>query len=177
MNSKAISVLALPISQRDHIQGATTAPFSLVQYGDYQCPHSGAIYPILQSLLQELGDQVCFAYRHFPRSNIHPDAQHAAEAAEAAASQEKFWQMHDCLFTHQHALGNGYLVDYAALIGLNVQQFLREMGSDLHVNRVWEDMVSGTRSGVRQTPTLFVNGSRYSGEWSEGSLRQTLLQG
>ncbi len=176
MNSKTVPILSVPVSARDHSRGLSTAFITLVQYGDYQCPNCGSFYPALQNVLHQLGDQIRFVFRHFPCSDVHPDAHLAAEAAEAAASQGKFWEMHDCLFTNQHALSNGYLVDHAVSVGLNIRRFLREVTGDIHVSRVLEDIASGKESGVNHTPTLFINRISYRGDLSEESLHQTLAE-
>ncbi|NJN87283.1 MAG: DsbA family protein [Leptolyngbyaceae cyanobacterium SL_7_1] len=169
-----VNTLALPISQRDHVQGAMTAAIALVQYGDYQCPHCASIYPVIQTLQQQLGEQLCFVYRHFPCPEIHPDAQHAAESAEAAATQGKFWQMHDCLSVNHQALNNGYLVEYAIALKLDIEQFLREVTSDRYVQRIQEDVESGKASGVMTTPTLFINGYRYRDRLDQRTLLNAL---
>ncbi|MEB3211007.1 MAG: DsbA family protein [Leptolyngbyaceae bacterium] len=176
MNPPTASILAVPVSSRDHIRGSTAAPVTLVQYGNYQCLQCGAAYRILKRIAAQFDEQLCFVFRHFPIVRFYPNAHHAAEAAEAAASQGRFWEMHDCLFTHQYALGNGYLVDYAALLNLNIPQFLREITSDMHVSRVRDDIRGGLRSGVQRTPAFFINGIRYQGKLSEESLRQALMQ-
>ncbi len=169
-----VSTLMSPVSLQDHCWGLPTAALTLVQYGDYQCPNCGSAYPLLLELLEDTGDQVCFVFRHFPRNHVHPHAQHAAEAAEAAASQGKFWPMHYHLYACQHALGNGYLVEYAAELGLDVTQFLQEVTGDRFVNRVQADIASGRASGVVDTPTFFINGQRYSGAHTPTALRHAL---
>ena len=171
---RPVSELTQPISPRDHRWGPPTARLTLVQYGGYQCPTCGAAYPLLLSLLDRLGDQMCFVFRHFPRSEVYPHAQHAAEAAEAAASQGKFWPMHHHLYSHQQALGSGYLVEYAVDLGLDVRQFLREVTGDCFVSRIQDDIASGRASGVVDTPTFFINGHRYSGDHTQTALLDAL---
>jgi protein-disulfide isomerase len=109
-------------------------------------------------------------FRNFPRADIHPHAQNAAEAAEAATAQRKFWHMHDCLFANQTALSNGYLVEYAAMLDLDVNHFLRDIAEDVRVERVRQDVESGIKSGVSTTPTFFINGIRYDGKCDRTSL-------
>ncbi|BAZ13264.1 hypothetical protein NIES4071_51030 [Calothrix sp. NIES-4071] len=109
-------------------------------------------------------------FRHFPQPDIHPHAQHAAEAALSAAKQGKFWQMHDCLFQNQGAHGLGYLVEYAVTLGLEVNQFLQDIARDVHIERVQQDVDSGIKSGVSKTPTFFINGVRYDGEFEGAAL-------
>ena len=155
--------LTIPISSRDHIQGNPDAPMSLLEYGDYECPFCGDAQPIVKAVQRGLGDNLAFAYRHFPLTNAHPHAQRAAEAAEASSAQGKFWEMHDVLFENQDALEDEDLMQYAATIGLDVPRFMRELGARIHTSRVREDFKSGVRSGVNGTPAFFVNGFRYDG--------------
>jgi len=154
--------LTLSVSDRDHCQGNPTAAVTVVQYGDYQCPGCQAAHGIIQSIQQQLGDQIRFVFRHFPQSYLHPNAYHAAEAAEAAASQHKFWEMHHHLWEHQLQLADSNLVEYAIALDLNVDQFLYEMAIDDHVPRVQADIESGIQSGVIKTPTFFINNVKYS---------------
>ena len=149
------------VSQRDHQQGPETAPVTLVEYGDYECPYCGEAYPIVKEIQRRLGDRLRFVFRNFPLTQSHPHAEHAAEAAEAAAVQGKFWEMHDSLFEHQRALGDAHLVQYAVALNLNEERFVREMTEHVHTNRVHEDFLSGVRSGVNGTPTFFINGVRH----------------
>jgi protein-disulfide isomerase len=167
--------LILPAGSRDHVQGLDTAPFTLVEYGDYQCPACQEAHRIVQALQQQLGARLRFVFRHFPQAAIHPEAPHAAEAAEAAGAQGKFWQMHNTLFENQQNLGNGFLMEYAMTIGLQINRFLAEMTEDVHVKRVQEDYSSGVRSGVISTPTFFINNMRYDGKWDEAALLAAIL--
>lgn len=169
------STLTSPINPQDHLWGPPTAALTLVQYGDYQCVHCGSAYPFLKGWLERLDDQMCFVFRHFPRNDRHPHAQHAAEAAEAAANQGQFWPMHHQLLTHQHALGGGYLVEYAVDLGLDITQFLREVTGDRFVSRVQADVDSGRDSGVVSTPTFFINGQRYTGDPTPAALWKALV--
>src|SRR5437667_11411319 len=157
--------LTLPVSQRDHQQGPETAPVTLVEYGDYECPYCGQAYPIVKEIQLRLGERLRFVFRNFPLTQAHPHAEHAAEAAEAAAGQGKFWQMHDRLFEHQQALDDAHLVQYAVALNLDQGTFKREMTEHVHTNRVREDFLSGVRSGVNGTPTFFINGVRHDGAY------------
>jgi protein-disulfide isomerase len=121
-----------------------------------------------------MGDELCFAYRHFPLTQIHPHAQQAAEAAEAAAVQGRFWELHDLLFTHQDRLTLRDLLGYAAALGLDVPRYALELGNHVHAPRVREDFLSGVRSGVNGTPTFFVNGVRHNGGYDLESLLEAL---
>lgn len=169
-----LAVLQVPVSGRDHSQGPSDAATTLVEYGDYECPHCGRAYPIVKEIQRRLGDRLRFIFRNFPLSESHPHAQHAAEAAEAAGAQQRFWQMHDRLFEHQHALGDGRLVEYAESVGIDAQRVERELASGVHRARVREDFLGGVRSGVNGTPTFFIDGIRYDGSWDPDSLTAAL---
>jgi formate-nitrite transporter family protein len=158
------------------MRGDENAPVTLVEYGDFECEHCGEAHPMLMQLMDEVGEQVCFVYRHFPLSQSHPNAQRAAEASEAAASQDSFWAMHDMLFTNQDALDESSLRNYAEKIGLDMSQFDREMETGVHSDRIRDDFLSGVRSGVNGTPTFFINGERYDGPASLDDLRKAIEQ-
>jgi len=151
----------VPVGPRDHKQGSEDAPVTLVEYGDYECPYCGAAHPVVKEIKRRLGDQLCFVFRHFPLTQIHPHAENATEAAEAAGAEGKFWQMHDTLFENQQALDDVHLVRYAAALKLDVDRFERELAEHLYAKRVREDFLSGVRSGVNGTPTFFINGVRH----------------
>jgi protein-disulfide isomerase len=158
----------MPVApQRDHIQGLETAPVTLVEYGDFQCPNCGEAYPIIKSIQKQMGRTLRFVFRHFPITESHPDAAHAAEASEAAAAQGKFWEMHDRLFEHQDDLGRRALHADAEQLGLDLRRFDDEMKAHSYAERVREDFSAGLRSGVNGTPTLFINGERYDLPWDE----------
>jgi protein-disulfide isomerase len=163
--------LFVPPSIQDHIQGVLSATVVLVMYGDYQCCQSAHVYRLIKASQRQLSsssgeNDLCFIFRHFPQVQIHPHAQRAAEAAEAAAAQGQFWQMHEMLFTHSQALGNGYLVEYAHDLGLDVSQFLQDLSRQVHVDCINQDIQSGHHSGVTAAPALFINGIRYTGCWN-----------
>jgi protein-disulfide isomerase len=155
--------LKLPDPERDHVQGAIDAPIALLEYGDYECPFCGEVQPIVTEIQRRLGDDLCFAFRHFPLTNVHPHAEHAAEAAEAAANQAAFWPMHEMLFANQAALDDESLAEYAAALGLSVKRLIQEVISGAHAQRIREDFKSGVRAGVNGTPSFFINGQRYDG--------------
>src|SRR6266496_4068606 len=144
--------LTIPVGEHDHVDGPASAPVTLVEYGDYECPYCGAAYPIVKEIQQQLGDQLRFVFRNFPITTAHPHAEHAAEAAEAAGGQGKFWEMHDYLYEHQRALSDQDLEEYAAAIGLDVEQWDRDMEGGAFTDRVREDFMSGVRGGVNGTP-------------------------
>jgi protein-disulfide isomerase len=159
--------LTPPVGEQDHVAGPPDAPLTLVEYGDYECPYCRMAYPIVKAAQRELGDRLRFVFRNFPLAEIHPHARHAAQAAEAAAAQGKFWAMHDMLFEHQDALEDADLVRYAELLGLDADRVARELNAGTYAKRVRDDFRSGVRSGVNGTPTLFVNGERYEGSWAD----------
>jgi len=166
--------LGVPVSERDHSQGPATAAVTLVQYGDYECPYTRQSTTIVRAIQQQLGDQLRFIFRNFPLTEIHPHALHAAFAAEAAAAQGKFWQMHDYIFHHQHTLEDSDLEQFAEAVGMDMQQFARDMAERPYISRIEEDLQSGIRSGVRGTPTFFINGVLYRGSWEHDALLDAL---
>ena len=158
--------LALPVSEdRDHLRGRTDAAVTLVEYGDYECPYSGAAYPIVKQIQTRMGGRLRFVFRNFPIPSLHPHAERAAEAAEAAGAQGKFWEMHDRLFQSQPRLGDEFLSSYAERLGLDVDRFHKELSEHTHAGRIREDLLSGERSGVPGTPTFFINGVRHAGSF------------
>jgi protein-disulfide isomerase len=158
------AVLTLPVTPgRDHIAGRPDAPASLVEYGDFECSFCGAAYPVVEAVRDTMGDEMQFVYRHFPITTLHPHAEPAAEAAEAAGAQGQFWPMHHLLFEDQQHLDMPDLAARAAVLGLDVDRFASEVVERVHADRVHEDFMSGVRSGVNGTPTFFVNGVRHDG--------------
>jgi len=157
--------LALPVSDRDHILGPETATVTLLEYGDYECPYCGLAHPIVKELLRRFGDQLRFVFRHFPLIQVHPHAEHAAQAAEAAGRQGKFWEMHDYLFEHQDALDDTNLVLYAIDLNLDLPRFEQDFGDPAIIEHIREDVLSGIQSGVNGTPTFFINGVRHDGSF------------
>jgi protein-disulfide isomerase len=155
-------LLTIPVSEdRDHIQGQADAEVTLVEYGDYECPYCGAAYPIIKEVQARMGDRLRFVFRNFPIATSHPHAEQAAEAAEAAAAQGRFWRMHDLLFENQKRLRDEDLRAYAEQLALDIEQFDNEREKHVHAPRVREDFMSGVRSGVNGTPTFYINGVRY----------------
>ena len=162
--------LRVSVTAQDHVQGPDTAAVTLVEYADYECPYSRRAYPVVQQLQRELGDQLRFVYRNFPLRDVHPHAQHAAEAAEAAANQGTFWEMHDYLFDHQRALDDEHLRQYAELLGLDTAGYEQDMAGHRYAGRIEDDLLGGVESGVRGTPTFFINGVRHEGSHDKKSL-------
>jgi Na+/H+ antiporter NhaA len=155
--------------ERDHIRGPLAAPVTLVEYGDFQCPYCGRAEPAIRELLRDFGD-VRYVWRHLPLSDVHTHAQIAAEAAEAAAVQGSFWEMHDLLLDHQDRLGVRDLADYAEQLGLDVERFVADVQSQAGAARIAEDIDSADLSGVSGTPTFFVNGRRHYGAYDIDTL-------
>jgi protein-disulfide isomerase len=161
---------------RDHSRGGERSPgVTLVEYGDYECPYSRAAYRSVEQIEHQLGDRIRFVFRHFPLREIHPHAQIAAEAAEEAAAQDRFWAMHDLLFARQRALAREDLTRYASELGLELEQFAAALEDGRHRTRIEEDVASGTSSGVQATPTLFIAGELYDGSYMPEELERALL--
>jgi protein-disulfide isomerase len=158
--------LEIPVSpERDHIEGPASASLTLVEYGDYQCPYCGAAYPEVKRVQKELGSELRFVFRNFPLTNIHEFAMTAAETAEAAGAQGRFWPMHDFLYEHQATLSDpSVALGYAKKLGLDTQRAERELAQHMHQKRIKDDFMGGVRSGVNGTPTFYVNGIRYDGD-------------
>jgi protein-disulfide isomerase len=168
--------LAVPVTERDHIRGPVDAALTLVEYGDFECPYCGAAYPVIEEVRLKMGQSLRFVYRHFPLPQVHPHAVQAAEAAEAAGAQRRFWPMHDMLFENQQALDSGSLLLYATRLQLDVQAFTSDLASHAHKPSVERDFMGGVRSGVNGTPTLFINGLRYDGPRDVPSMIRVLNQ-
>lgn len=158
--------LLVPVGEDDHIEGSLEAPVVLVEYGDFECPHCGHAYPIVKAAQRQLGDSLALVWRQFPLAESHPHAVHAAEASEAAGAQRKFWEMHDLLFEHQDALEDKDLIAYGESLGLDVARYGLELKSGTYREKVRNDFRTGVRSGVNGTPTFFINGTRFDGDWS-----------
>jgi protein-disulfide isomerase len=177
----ANSSLFIPPSTQDHVQGVLSAVVVLVMYGDYECFKSANVYRLIKVAQQQLSvslgeNNLGFIFRHFPQGHIHPHAQRAAEAAEAAAVQGQFWQMHEMLFIHQQELENGYLVEYANRLGLNISQFLQDLFRGVHVDRINADIEGGHQSGVEAAPALFINGIRYTNQWNVNQINAAIIK-
>src|SRR5213596_2609220 len=162
--------LTPPVGERDHVAGPPSAPVTLVEYGDFECPSCRKAWPMVKELQRRLGDKLRFVFRNFPLTKIHPNAQHAAEAAEAAAAQGAFWPMHDRLFERQFALEDDNLIEYASELGLNADRLAGELAAGTHRDRVRDDFMGGVKSGVNGTPTFFINGQRHDGSYDLASL-------
>jgi len=162
--------LLIPVESKDHAQGPEDAPVTLLEYGDYECPYCGQAEAVIRELLASFGDDVRYVWRHLPLSDVHPHAQMAAEAAEAAADQGAFWDMHDVLLTHQDELTPRDLVRHAESLGLDAGRFKDALRERRHVSRVADDVSSADESGVAGTPTFFINGRRHQGAYDVATL-------
>jgi protein-disulfide isomerase len=169
-----LGALSIPVAQdRDHIRGPANAPVTLVQYGDYECPYSGAAFPIIKDIQSRMNERLRFVFRNFPIDS-HPHAQHAAEAAEAAGRQGKFWEMHDLLFENQTRLRDEDVRGYADKLGLDVELIAKELNKHVNATRVHDDFMSGVRSGVQGTPTFYINGVRHDDSYEMETLLAAL---
>lgn len=169
------STLTLPVSEdRDHIQGSADTRVTLVEYGDYECPYCGEAYPIVKDIQERMGEQLRFVFRNFPITTSHPHAEQAAEAAEAAGAQGRFWKMHDHLYENQRHLRDDDLRSYADALDLELDLFVKELSEHVHADRVHEDFMSGVRSGVNGTPTFFINGLRHDDSYEFETLLSAL---
>jgi protein-disulfide isomerase len=158
-----MATLKVPITSNDHIRGDQDAPITLVEYGDYECPHCGHAYPIIKRVQEHFGRRLRFVFRNFPLNEIHPHAQAAAESAEFAAAHDRFWEMHDGIFENQRTLGLPLLGELAQSLGMPATDLRYALETQKYAERVREDFLGGVRSGVNGTPTLFVNGHRHDG--------------
>ena len=158
-----MATLKVPVTPDDHIQGDEHSPAILVEYGDYECPHCGRAYRIIQRVQKHFGKRLGFVFRNFPLKEMHPNAEVAAEAAEFAAAQARFWEMHDGIFEHQETLGLPLLLELAETVGLSVNDLEGALTRGEYAPRVKSDFIGGARSGVNGTPTFFINGHRHDG--------------
>jgi formate-nitrite transporter family protein len=172
--SNSETLLSAPIDSADHVDGPLDAELELIMYGDFQCPYCAAAYPIVGRVRQQLAGRLRYAFRHFPLTDVHPDAQRAAEAAEAAAAQGSFWPMYDRLYIARGHLGRDALLAYALELGLDRERVATEIDSGAHAERVERDVASGRESGVTGTPAFFANGRLHGGAFDARSLLNAL---
>lgn len=166
--------LKFPVNENDHHQNSLSAPVILLEYGDFECPYCAVAAPMISKLLKEYRRDVCFVYRHYPLKGIHPYAEVAAIASEAANQQDKFWEMHEYLFINQEHLSNENIDKIAQAIGLDVGLFQQDLGRYDLLEKVRSDQHGANLSGVQSTPTLFINGFQYEGATSYWSLREAV---
>ncbi len=174
IDNDMLDELVPPVNENDHRAGPDDAPVTLVQYGDYECPHCGKAHPVVKTLKAVLRDNLRIVYRHFPLRKAHRHAVEAAEAAEAAAAQGKFWQMHDLLYKNQRALEHENLIHFAYDLNLDVDRFRAELESGRHMPVVDANFSSGVRSGVNGTPTFFINGMRHNASYDYDALYEAI---
>jgi protein-disulfide isomerase len=164
----------LPLRPDDHMRGGKNAEITLVEYGDYECPDCARAYRDIQKIESEMGDDLRFVFRHFPYSRLHPHAELAAQAAEAAGAQGKFWEMHDALFANQDQLEPDDLIARADKLQLDVDVFREELNDEKYLDRVRADFRTGVQNGVFSTPGIFINGIRHNGKADYDSVRQAI---
>jgi len=166
--------LAKPINENDHVLGPADAAVTLVEYGDFQCPHCRAAHFYMKNVLATMGDDLRFVFRHMPLTQIHPMAQPAAEAAEAAGAQGKFWPMHDLIYENQDLLSPALLLRLGQRLGLDMQRFTDDVASHRFLAKVKEDFMGAVRSGSAGTPSFFIDGEPYEGAFDDESLIDAL---
>jgi protein-disulfide isomerase len=166
--------LTKQIDETDHVLGPADAPVTLVEYGDFQCPHCRAAHFYLKNVLATMGEDMRFVFRHMPLTQVHPMAQAAAEAAEAADAQGKFWPMHDLIYENQDLLSPALLTRLGQRLGLDMQRFTDDVVSHRFLSKVKEDFMGAVRSGAAGTPSFFINGEPYEGGFDDESLIDAL---
>jgi protein-disulfide isomerase len=169
-----MSSLAVPVSEEDHAQGPPRAAVTLLEYGDYQCPFCGQAYPIIKQVQAAMGRKLRFVFRNFPLTQAHPYAELAAESAESAAVEGKFWEMHDALYENQAILSEDAVVEFARKLGLNLSRFVEDIRTRKFMNHVRKDFMGGVKSGVNGTPCFFINGKRHDRPWDYDTLLNSL---
>jgi protein-disulfide isomerase len=168
--------LKIPVNKLDHYRGPLIAPATMVEYGDYQCPHCASAYAEVEEVIGEFESQLCFAYRHFPLRNVHPYAALAAISAEAAGQQRQFWKMHRLLYENSAELSESRILECAEALDLDMDQFATDLDRDDLKEKVAKYFSGGVRSGVNGTPTLFLNGERFDGPPLYTALRGALVE-
>lgn len=158
-----MATLKVPVTEEDHIQGSDEAMVTLVEYGDYQCPHCGMAHSIVKQLQKHFGKRLRFVFRNFPLTEIHPLAEPAAETAEFANEFDQFWEMHDLIFENQPSLSPPFLLELAESLGLSRDDLASAIENRTYAPKIKKDFMGGVRSGVNGTPTFFINGQRFNG--------------
>jgi protein-disulfide isomerase len=171
-----VSTLKVSVGPDDHVQGDENAEYTLVEYGDYECPHCGHADPIVKRLQRHLGKRLRFVFRNFPLSQIHPHAEGAAETSEFAATKGKFWEMHDLLFENRSGLSLALFEKLAEQLGLSAAELLQALNGKVYEAHVRADFSGGVRSGVNGTPTFFINGQRHNGSFEYEDLVAAIEQ-
>lgn len=160
-----MAMLRVPVTDKDHATSGDQAAVTLVEYGDYQCPYCGDVYPVVERIREHFGRKLRFVFRHFPLVEVHPFAANAAQSAEFAGEHGKFWQMHDLLYLDQAHLDTDDLLRRCKALGLPADDLLKALESELYMPRIQENFMGGVRSGVNGTPSFFINGARYEGAY------------
>jgi protein-disulfide isomerase len=171
-----VATFTVPVTAEDHVQGPEDADVTLVEYGDYECPHCGRAYPIIQQVQKKFGERLRFVFRNFPLSQLHTHAEAAAEVAEFAGAQGKFWEMHDRLFENQQRLGEALFLELGEELRLSITAMRQASEQKTFQARVRVDFTSGIRSGVNGTPTFFINGQRHNGSFDFDALASAIQQ-
>jgi protein-disulfide isomerase len=156
-----MTTLKIPVGPNDHSEGPENAPVTLVEYGDYQCPYCGEAYPIVKAIQKAFGKKLRFVFRNFPLAEMHPHAESAAETAEFAAANGKFWPMHDALYENQERLGGALYLELARSLGLPAAALRKALEDGTYREKVRADFMGGVKSGVNGTPSFFINGRRH----------------
>ncbi len=171
-----MATLKTPVTTADHRAGADNAPVTLVEYGDYECPHCGHAYPIAQRIQEHFGDRLRFVFRNVPLNESHPNAEAAAEVAEFAAAHDKFWEMHDLLFENQAQFSGQLFAELAETLHLSAPAMVAEVNGGKYRDRVRKDFKGAVRSGVNGTPTFFINGERHDASFEFEQLRAAIVR-
>jgi protein-disulfide isomerase len=171
-----MAALKIPVSSRDHIAGDENARITLVEYGDYQCPHCARAHPIVKRLQKHFGKDLRFVFRNFPLNEIHPFAESAAETAEFAAQFDRFWEMHDAIFENQENLGPELLLQLTQSLGLSESQLRQALAIHQYTEGVRQDLIGGARSGVNGTPSFFISGHRHDGSFEFDELSSAIQE-
>jgi protein-disulfide isomerase len=169
-----MSTLRVPLRSSDHVLGDINARCVVVEYGDYECPHCAAAQPHVRQVLRDFSGWICFAFRHFPLTEVHPNAEAAAESAEFAGAHSRFWPMHELLFANQARLGRPVILTLADSLGLSVAALSEALANGTYAAKVQADFMGGVRSGVNGTPSFFINGRRHDGTYDFPSLEAAI---
>jgi protein-disulfide isomerase len=167
-------MLRVPVTSADHVQGSAKAPVTLVEYGDYECAYCGLAHPLIKLVQRRFGNKLRFVFRHFPMSQVHPNAEAAAESAEFAGAHDRFWEMHDGIYENQERLGLPLLFALAGALGLSESGLRNALVNETYAPKVRSDFLGGVRSGVNGTPTFFINGERHDGSYELDDLTSAI---
>jgi len=169
-----MSQLRVPINPHDHILGDPDAPVSMVEYGDYECPFCAAAHPVVKAVIARFGDNLAFVFRHFPLTEVHRNAEIAAETAEFAGAHGRFWQMHDAIYANSDHLSPQVLYTLASMLHLSQMELQKALAARTYAGKVYQDFIGGVRSGVAGTPTFFIDGEQYVGAHSAPDLIEAI---